>query len=145
MKIVLQRVTYGSVTVDGNIVGEINRGFVLLFGVGKEDSKNKADFLAEKCLNLRIFEDLNGKMNHSILDIKGEILVISQFTLYGDTKKGRRPSFIDAGEPLEAKNLYNYFVETLKNSGLKVETGIFGADMKVQIHNDGPVTFIIEQ
>lgn len=145
MKIVLQRVTYGSVTVEGNIVGEIGKGFVLLFGVGKEDNNDKANFLADKCLNLRIFQDLNGKMNNSILDISGEILVISQFTLYGDTRKGRRPSFTEAGQPKEAEELYNYFVEILKKSGLKVETGIFGADMKVQIHNDGPVTFIIEQ
>lgn len=145
MKIVLQRVTYGNVTIEGNIVGEIGRGFVLLFGVGKEDNNKKADFLADKCLNLRIFEDSNGKMNHSILDINGEILIISQFTLYGDTQKGRRPSFTNAGKPQEAEELYNYFVETIKKSGLKVSTGIFGADMKVQIHNDGPVTFIIEQ
>lgn len=144
MKIVLQRVSYGSVTVDEKMVGEINKGFVLLFGVGQNDSEKNADFLADKCLNLRVFEDEQGKMNLSINDIKGEILVVSQFTLYGDTKKGRRPSFIDAAPPEKADNLYNYFVNKLKDSGLKIETGIFRADMKVQINNDGPVTFILE-
>lgn len=145
MKIILQRVTYGSVTVDNKTIGEINQGFVLLFGVGKEDSEDKAEFLADKCLNLRVFSDEQGKMNKSILDIKGEILVISQFTLYGDTKKGRRPSFTEAGSPKDAEELYQFFVQVLKRSNLKVETGIFGADMKVKIHNDGPVTFILEQ
>ena len=144
MKIVLQRVSYGSVKVDQKIVGEISKGFVLLFGVGQNDQEKNADFLADKCLNLRVFEDENGKMNLSIKDIQGEILVVSQFTLYGDTKKGRRPSFIDAAPPEEADKLYNYFVEKLKQSELKVQTGIFRADMKVEIHNDGPVTFILE-
>lgn len=144
MKIVLQRVSYGNVKVDNKIVGEINKGFVLLFGVGQNDSEKNADFLVDKCLNLRVFEDDQGKMNLSIQDIKGEILVISQFTLYGDTKKGRRPSFIEAAPPEKADSLYNYFVEKMKKSGLKVETGIFRADMKVQINNDGPVTFILE-
>lgn len=145
MKIILQRVTYGSVTVDNKTIGEINQGFVLLFGVGKNDDTEKAEFLADKCLNLRVFSDEQGKMNKSILDIKGEILVISQFTLYGDTKKGRRPSFTEAGSPKDAEELYQFFVQVLKRSNLKVETGIFGADMKVKIHNDGPVTFILEQ
>lgn len=144
MKIVLQRVSYGNVKVDNKIVGEINKGFVLLFGVGQNDSEKNADFLVDKCLNLRVFEDDQGKMNLSIQDIKGEILVISQFTLYGDTKKGRRPSFIEAAPPEKADSLYNYFVDKMKKSGLKVETGIFRADMKVQINNDGPVTFILE-
>lgn len=145
MKIILQRVTYGSVTVDNKTIGEINQGFVLLFGVGKNDDTEKAEFLADKCLNLRVFSDEQGKMNKSILDIKGEILVISQFTLYGDTKKGRRPSFTEAGSPKDAEELYQFFVQVLKKSNLKIETGIFGADMKVKIHNDGPVTFILEQ
>lgn len=144
MKIILQRVSYGSVKVDQKIVGEISKGFVLLFGVGQDDEEKNADFLADKCLNLRVFEDENGKMNLSIKDIQGEILVVSQFTLYGDTKKGRRPSFIEAAPPEKADKLYNYFVEKLKQSELKVQTGIFRADMKVEIHNDGPVTFILE-
>ena len=144
MKIVLQRVSYGSVTVDSELVGEINKGLVLLVGVGKEDTTTQANFLAEKILNLRVFEDEDGKMNLSALDIKAEILAISQFTLYGDTKKGRRPSFIEAAPPEKAQMLYEYFVEQLKKSSLKIETGIFRADMKVQINNDGPVTFILE-
>ncbi|MFN8577397.1 MAG: D-aminoacyl-tRNA deacylase [Candidatus Sericytochromatia bacterium] len=144
MKIVLQRVSYGSVKVDNTIVGEISKGFVILFGVGQEDTEKNADFLADKCLNLRIFEDEQGKMNLSINDIKGEILVVSQFTLYGDTKKGRRPSFVNAGSPEKAEELYNYFVKKLRESKLKVETGIFRADMKVEIHNSGPVTFILD-
>ena len=144
MKVVLQRVTYGSVTVNSEIVGEINKGLVLLIGIGKEDTQTQANFLAEKILNLRVFEDEDGKMNLSALDIKSEILAISQFTLYGDTKKGRRPSFIEAAPPEKAQNLYEYFVDLLKKSSLKIETGIFKADMKVQINNDGPVTFIIE-
>lgn len=144
MKIVLQRVTYGSVKVDNKIVGEISKGFVLLLGVGQDDTEKNADFLADKCLNLRIFEDEQGKMNLSIHDIKGEILVVSQFTLYGDTKKGRRPSFVNAGSPEKAEELYKYFVKKLKESNLKVETGIFRADMQVEIHNNGPVTFILD-
>lgn len=144
MKIVLQRVSYGSVKVDNKTVGEISKGFVLLFGVGNNDSEKNADFLADKCLNLRVFEDNEGKMNLSINDIKGEILVVSQFTLYGDTKKGRRPSFVDAAPPEKAENLYNYFVNKIRESGLKTETGIFRADMQVEIHNNGPVTFILE-
>ena len=144
MKIVLQRVSYGSVTVDSELVGEISKGLVLLVGVGKEDTTTQANFLAEKILNLRVFEDEDGKMNLSALDIKAEILAISQFTLYGDTKKGRRPSFVEAAQPEKAQMLYEYFVEQLKKSSLKIETGIFRADMKVQINNDGPVTFILE-
>ena len=144
MRALVQRVSYGSVTVDNKKVGEIEKGLVILFGVGKNDTNQTADFIADKCLNLRIFSDEQGKMNLSLLDIKGEILVVSQFTLYGDTKKGRRPSFVDAGSPQQAEDLYNYFVEVLKKSNLKVATGIFRADMKVEIHNDGPVTFMIE-
>ncbi len=144
MKIVLQRVTYGSVTVKDEIVGEIGQGLVLLVGITQADDLKKADFLAEKCLSLRIFEDDAGKMNLSLLDIKGELLVISQFTLYGDTRKGRRPSFVDAAPPEFSEPLYNYFVELLKKSSLKIETGIFGASMQVKIHNDGPVTFVLE-
>ena len=144
MKIVLQRVSYGSVKVDSKLVGEISKGYVLLFGVGNTDTEKNADFLADKILNFRVFEDNDGKMNLSINDIQGEILVISQFTLYGDTKKGRRPSFTDAAPPEKAESLYNYFVNKLKESSLKIQTGIFRADMKVQIDNDGPVTFLLE-
>ena len=144
MKIVLQRVSYGSVKVDSKLVGEISKGYVLLFGVGNTDTEKNADFLADKILNFRVFEDNDGKMNLSINDIQGEILVISQFTLYGDTKKGRRPSFTDAAPPEKAESLYNYFVNKLKESPLKIQAGIFRADMKVQIDNDGPVTFLLE-
>lgn len=145
MKIVLQRVTYGSVIVRDELVGEISQGLVLLVGIGKEDTNYTVEFLAEKTLNLRVFEDDNKKMNLSVKDINGEVLVVSQFTLYGDTKKGRRPSFTESADPVKAEELYNYFVDLLKKSGLKIQTGIFRADMRVKIHNDGPVTFILEQ
>jgi D-tyrosyl-tRNA(Tyr) deacylase len=144
MKIVLQRVSHGKVTVKDKVVGQISQGIVLLVGIGKDDNENKVSYIADKIINLRVFSDDNGKMNLSIKDINGEILAISQFTLYGDTRKGRRPSFTDSAEPEKAKYLYDFFVEQLKKSELKVETGIFGADMDVEIHNDGPVTFIIE-
>lgn len=117
----------------------------MLFGVSKNDSEEQADFLADKILNLRVFEDENGKMNLSLLDIQGEVLIVSQFTLYGDTRKGRRPSFTDAASPEQADDLYNYFVKKVKESGLKVETGIFRASMQVEINNDGPVTFLLEK
>ncbi len=144
MKIVIQRVSYGSVTVDNKLIGEINKGLIILLGISQTDTKENADILVDKCLNLRIFSDDNGKMNLSLNDIKGEALVISQFTLYGDTKKGRRPSFVEAGSPELAEELYNYFVNKMNESKLKIETGIFRADMKVQINNDGPVTFILD-
>jgi D-tyrosyl-tRNA(Tyr) deacylase len=144
MKIVLQRVSYGSVSVNNQVVGEIGRGLVLLVGITQKDNKTNADFLVEKSLNLRIFEDSDGKMNLSLLDIKGELLIISQFTLYGDTRKGRRPSFVEAAPPAQAEEIYDYFVEKIKKSELKVETGIFRENMLVKIHNDGPVTFILE-
>ncbi len=145
MKIVLQRVRRSSVEVDNKIVGSINQGLLLLVGVTHTDTRKEADFLAEKCVNLRIFEDENGKMNLSALDIKGEILAVSQFTLYGDTQKGRRPGFDLAAKPEFAANLFDYFVEQLRLSGLKTQTGIFGADMKVELLNDGPVTFVMEK
>lgn len=146
MKLVVQRVTKGSVTVDNKIVGKIDNGLLVFLGVSKDDTTEQADFLIDKMLNLRIFEDSEEKMNLSSLDINAELLIISQFTLYGDTKKGRRPNFSEAA-PLDlAENLYNYFVENLKKvSALKVETGIFRAYMQVEIHNDGPVTFILEK
>ncbi|GIW23529.1 MAG: D-aminoacyl-tRNA deacylase [Candidatus Sericytochromatia bacterium] len=144
MKVVLQRVSYGKVIVKSKIIGEISQGFVLLIGISKDDNEEKVSFIADKVINLRVFSDDNGKMNLSLKDVNGEILAVSQFTLYGDTKKGRRPSFTEAADPEKAKYLYDFFVEKLKSSVSKVETGIFGAEMEVEIHNDGPVTFILE-
>jgi len=145
MKIVLQRVRRSSVEVEKKIVGSINQGLLLLVGVTHTDTRKEADFLAEKCINLRIFEDENGKMNLSALDIRGEILAVSQFTLYGDTQRGRRPGFDMAAKPEYASELFDYFVDQLRMSGLKTQTGIFGADMKVELLNDGPVTFVLEK
>ena len=143
MMIVAQRVLNSSVTVDGQTVGSIDRGLLLLIGVHKDDTEADADFLAAKCADLRIFSDDDGKMNLSVNDIGGEVLAISQFTLLGNCAKGRRPSFIDAAPAQKGHELYQYFVEKLKEKVRKVETGIFGADMKVQLVNDGPVTIIV--
>lgn len=146
MKIVVQRSKEASVTVDGKVVGEIERGLVILVGVTVEDSQSEVDWLAEKAANLRIFEDENGKMNRSLLDVGGEALVISQFTLYGNCRKGRRPSFVKAAHPSLAEPLVDSFAEKLRDLGIKkVGTGIFGADMKVALINDGPVTLVIEK
>ena len=145
MKIVLQRVRRAGVEVEGKTVGRINQGLLLLVGVTHADTRKEADFLAEKCLNLRIFEDANGKMNLSALDIQGEILAVSQFTLYGDTSRGRRPGFDQAAKPDYAVEHFDYFVDQLRLSGLRTETGIFGADMRVELLNDGPVTFVLEK
>ena len=144
MRVIVQRVTYSKVVVDNKIVGEINRGFNILVGISKEDNLEDLKYLKDKILNLRIFEDENEKMNLSLLDVKGDILVISQFTLYGDCRKGRRPNFMEAEGGEKAKALYNQFVEMLKESNLKVETGEFGAHMKVDIQNDGPVTLMLD-
>ena len=144
MKVVLQRVREGSVEVEGKIVGKIDKGLVLLVGATTGDSEKEVNYLADKCVNLRIFEDAQGKMNLSALEVGAEILVISQFTLYGDTQKGRRPSFTEALEPVEAEKFYLKFVDHLKEKGLKIEQGIFGAKMLVKIFNDGPVTFILD-
>lgn len=144
MKVVLQRVKEASVEVDQKVVGKITKGLVLLLGAKNRDTDKDCAYLADKLVNLRIFEDDQGKMNLSALDVKAEILVISQFTLYGDTSKGRRPSFTDALEPEEAERLYLRFVDFIKQKGLKVEKGVFGAKMLVKIHNWGPVTFILE-
>ncbi|OHB32581.1 MAG: D-tyrosyl-tRNA(Tyr) deacylase [Desulfuromonadaceae bacterium GWB2_53_15] len=145
MKIVVQRVTSANVIVDNRIVGEIGRGILVLLGVEKGDDEPRADWLAEKIVNLRIFEDQAGKMNLSLGEIDGGLLVVSQFTLAGNCDKGRRPSFDSAAPPEEGKRLYDYFVEALKRQGVSVQTGIFQADMQVSLVNDGPVTFILER
>ncbi|MBU0467773.1 MAG: D-tyrosyl-tRNA(Tyr) deacylase [Candidatus Omnitrophica bacterium] len=145
MKVVVQRVSRADVKVDAKVVGEISNGMLVLFGVSKKDTAQDADYLAEKISQLRMFEDAAGKMNLSAVDVKGEFLVVSQFTLCGNCEKGRRPSFDDAALPEKAEELYEYFVEQLKKKGLKVETGVFAAKMDVSLVNDGPVTFIIEK
>ena len=144
MRVVVQRVAHASVTIDGDIVGHIGRGLLILVGIQASDGSTEISFLADKLVNLRIFPDDDDKMNRSLLDIGGELLVVSQFTLYGDCRKGRRPSFIDAAGPDHAIPIYERFVEQLRASGLKVETGRFGANMQVDLRNDGPVTLIID-
>lgn len=144
MRVVLQRVSEAKVTVDQEIVGQINRGFMLLVGITHEDTLKDADYLAEKIAGLRVFEDEAGKMNNSIMDVGGAILSMSQFTLYGDTRKGKRPNFMAAARPDVAEPLYAYFNEQLRSKGLIVETGKFGAMMDVALNNDGPVTLILE-
>ena len=145
MRVLLQRAAAGSVTISGECVGKIGKGLVLLIGVTHTDPAEDVDYLVKKCANLRIFEDENGKMNRSLLDINGEVLAVSQFTLYGDCVKGRRPGFDAAAEPVMAEKLYDLFVEKMKQEGVrKVDTGRFGADMMVSIENDGPVTFMLE-
>ena len=144
MRAVLQRVTKSKVTVDGEIVGSIGKGINVLLGIAKDDTIEDIPYLKDKIINLRIFEDEEGKMNRSLLDVGGEILLISQFTLYGDCRKGRRPNFMDALGGDEAKKIYDEFVKSFKETGIKVETGIFGAHMDVSIENDGPVTLIVE-
>ncbi|MBR2426999.1 MAG: D-tyrosyl-tRNA(Tyr) deacylase [Lentisphaeria bacterium] len=145
MRVLLQRVNYASVTVDGELKGEIGKGVLLFIGVTHTDTEKDAVYLAEKIANLRIFEDEDGKMNRSVLDIGGGALVISQFTLYGDCRKGRRPGFSEAADPAMADPLYMKFTELLRQQGVsKVDHGVFGADMKVKLENDGPVTFIVE-
>ncbi|WP_326982130.1 D-aminoacyl-tRNA deacylase [Chryseobacterium sp. MYb264] len=144
MKIVIQRVSQSSVQVDGKIVGEIGKGLMLLIGIDENDTKADADWLVQKVLNLRIFGDEEGKLNLSIKDIFGEILCISQFTLIADYKKGNRPSFIKAARPDQAIPLFEYFKEEISKSGIKTESGIFGADMKVSLVNDGPVTIVMD-
>lgn len=145
MKLVIQRVKNAEVKVNNKIKGKINEGFLVLLGVGQEDTKTQVDYLVEKLCNLRVFSDENNKMNLSIKDIDGELLIISQFTLYADCNKGNRPSFIKAAGPIVAEELYEYFVSRCKRIVKKVEKGIFGADMKVNLLNDGPVTIILEK
>jgi D-tyrosyl-tRNA(Tyr) deacylase len=144
MRAVVQRVKKSKVTVDGEISGEIKQGLTVLLGVGQQDSEEDVNYLTEKLVNLRIFEDDVGKMNRSLLDIGGELLVISQFTLYGDCRKGRRPGFDMAAKPEKAKELYNDFVDKCRKYGVITETGIFQADMLVDISNDGPVTILMD-
>jgi D-tyrosyl-tRNA(Tyr) deacylase len=144
MKIVIQRVSESYVKVDGKIVGEIGKGLMLLVGIDENDTETDANWLVQKILNLRIFGDEDGKLNLSVQDIKGEILCISQFTLIADYKKGNRPSFIKAAKPDKAIPLFDYFKQEISKSGLKTESGIFGADMKVSLINDGPVTIVMD-
>ena len=144
MKIVIQRVSEASVKVNNKTTGEISKGLLLLVGVEEEDNQEDADWLAKKVLDLRIFSDEEGKMNLSVKDINGEILCVSQFTLLADYKKGNRPSFIKAAKPEKAVPLFEYFKDLIKKSGLKTKSGIFGADMKVSLLNDGPVTIVMD-
>ena len=144
MRAVVQRVSRASVTVDGEIVGKIDRGLLVLLGVSNKDAEKDVDYCLEKTLNLRIFEDADEKMNLSLLDIAGELLVVSQFTLYGDPRRGRRPSFIEAAAPEEANRLYEYFVAEARKQIAKVDTGRFQAMMGVELVNDGPVTILID-
>ena len=142
MRLVIQRVNHASVTVDGSVTGRIGRGYLVLLGVGQGDTEEMADRYARKLHNLRIFPDAEGKTNCSISEVQGELLVVSQFTLYADCRKGNRPSFTQAGSPQEAERLYEYFLEACRNEFGKVEHGIFGAEMKVSLENDGPFTII---
>lgn len=144
MRAVIQRVRSASASVDGELVGSIGKGFVVLLGVGMNDTERDAAWLAEKTANLRVFEDAEGKMNLSLLDVGGEALVVSQFTLYGDTRKGRRPSFTDAAPPDKADDLYQQYAEALGKCGVGVQTGQFRARMLVAIENDGPVTLLLD-
>lgn len=144
MKAVIQRVSNASVSVDGEICGKIDAGLMILLGIGRDDDESKAQKLADKIAAMRIFEDETEKLNLSVSDIKGSVLVVSQFTLYADCRKGNRPSFTAAGRPETAEPLYEYFSELLRKKGLHVENGIFGAHMQVSLCNDGPVTIILE-
>ena len=144
MKFVIQRVTEANVKVDGKVIGEIGKGFMVLIGVGQEDTKEIADKMIKKMVGLRIFEDENGKTNLSLADVNGQLLLISQFTLYANCKKGNRPSFIEAGAPDMANDMYEYIINECKKSVPVVERGCFGADMKVSLVNDGPFTIVLD-
>lgn len=144
MRAVVQRVSEGRVSVDGKVVAEIGPGVVVLIGVGAEDTIDDAHYLAQKVVGLRIFDDGQGKMNLSLADIDGEILAVSQFTLYGDARRGRRPSYSSAAAPAQAEELYLACVESMRSQGIRVATGIFQAMMQVEIHNDGPVTILLD-
>ena len=144
MRVLIQRVTSASVKVDEKIVGKIGKGFLIFLGVYEEDTEEKIEKLTKKIVNLRIFNDKNDKMNLSIKEVKGEILLISQFTLCTDTRKGNRPSFVSAKNPKDANVIYEKTIESIRNEGIIVEKGIFGADMKVELLNDGPVTILLD-
>lgn len=144
MRAVVQRVKSSRVSVNGEVIGEISRGFNVLLGISKDDTIEDINYIKDKIINLRVFEDESDKMNNSLLDVKGELLIISQFTLYGDCRKGRRPNFMEAMKGSDAENLYETFFSEIKKSGLKVECGKFGADMTVDIVNDGPVTILLD-
>jgi len=144
MKVILQRVRDASVSIEGKVCGQIEQGLLILLGIAESDKEEDIDYLAEKCINLRIFEDDKGKMNRSLPDVGGSVLVISQFTLLGDTRKGRRPSLIEAADPEKGRDFYEKFVLKLKSYNIAVETGIFGAMMDVRFTNYGPVTLIVE-
>lgn len=144
MRAVLQRVQQGSVSVEGDKIGSIAKGLVILLGIGQDDSEVDMDYLVDKIVNLRIFTDVEGKLNLSAIDVKAEVLIISQFTLFGDCRKGRRPSFSSAASPDKAKELYEQFIAKVQEKGLKVATGKFQAEMLVEIHNHGPVTLLLD-
>ena len=144
MRAVIQRASRGKVTIDGQIRGEIGRGFVILLGVAKDDTKEDMDYLVKKISGLRVFEDAEGKMNLALKDVNGELLIISQFTLFANTKKGNRPSFIDSGLPEPSKAFYLDFIQAFRDMGFTVAEGEFGADMAVELVNDGPVPIIID-
>ena len=145
MRALIQRVSKARVTVRGEEVGSIEKGFVVLLGVTHKDTQEEATWLANKVLGLRLFEDGEGKMNLGLNDVAGDVLVVSQFTLYGDARKGRRPSFIEAARPEKAEPLVDHFTQELRRNGIKVDTGVFGEMMTVEIHNDGPVTLMLER
>ena len=144
MKFVIQRVSKASVSIDGNVVGAIDKGYMVLIGIGKEDTTKEADRLMDKMLKMRIFDDEEGKTNLSLADVNGSLLLISQFTLYADCRKGNRPSFINAAPPAEAESLYEYIISKCKEQVQNVQTGSFGADMKVELTNNGPFTIILD-
>ena len=144
MKFVIQRVNYASVTADGEVIGKIGKGFMVLIGVCQEDTRETADKMIHKMTELRIFQDEQGKTNLALKDVGGDLLLVSQFTLYADCKKGFRPSFVHAGDPKHAEELYEYIIEECRKREFKVETGSFGADMKVALENDGPFTIVLD-
>ena len=144
MRLVIQRVSKASVEIEGKVNGKIDEGFMLLVGITNDDNKEVVEKMADKLINLRIFEDENEKLNLSLMDVKGEILSISQFTLYADCRKGRRPGFTEAAKPDIAISLYDYYNQKIQDLGIHVETGVFGADMKVSLLNDGPVTILLD-
>lgn len=144
MKFVIQRVNHAKVTVEGEVTGSIGKGYLVFMGVGQQDTRELADKMLQKLVKLRIFSDENGKINKSVADVGGELLFVSQFTLYADCRKGNRPSFFDAGRPEEANALYEYVVEQAEKLGFSVGTGVFGAHMKVELENDGPFTIVLD-